>query len=144
MALVKNDVVLPRDALSRFPADVLPVVSPLIGYMVANMGTVGELRRRCEVLEKLRSKLSGGGRQLLLPPTPRDIRELRRALRLSQKTLGHFAGVTRFSVSYWEHDRTHPSSTSRRVIFHVLETGCSALRRLADELEAPAEAAAGE
>ena len=132
MTLLKHDAVLPRDALSRFPADVLPVVTPLVGYMVANMRTVGELRRRCETLDKLYSKLSGGGRQLLLPPAPRDIRELRRALRLSQKTLGNFAGVTRFSVSYWEHDRTHPSSTSRRVIFHVLETGRSSLRRLLD------------
>ena len=67
---------------------------------------------------------------------PRDIRELRRTLRLSQKTLGNFAGVTRFSVSYWEHDRTHPSATSRRVIFHVLETGCSSLRHLVEQLDA--------
>ena len=140
MTLLKHDAVLPRDALSRFPADVLPIVTPLVGYMVANMRTVGELRRRCDALEKLFCKLSGGGRQFLLPPTPRDIRELRRTLRLSQKTLGNFAGVTRFSVSYWEHDRTHPSSTSRRVIFHVLETGRSSLRRLLDELDEAAAA----
>ena len=48
--------------------------------------------------------------------------------------------MTRFSVSYWEHDRTHPSSTSRRVIFHVLETGRSSLRRLLDELDEAAAA----
>lgn len=136
MTLLKHDAVLPRDALSRFPADVLPIVTPLVGYMVANMRTVGELRRRCDALEKLFCKLSGGGRQFLLPPTPRDIRELRRTLRLSQKTLGNFAGVTRFSVSYWEHDRTHPSAMSRRVIFHVLETGCSSLRHLVEQLDA--------
>ena len=138
MTLLKKDAVLPRNALALLPADVLPVVSPLIGYMVANMRTVGELRRRCETLEKLFCKLSGGGRQFLLPPAPRDIRELRRALRLSQKTLGGFAGVTRFSVSYWEHDRTHPGAASRRVIFHVLETGCTSLRRMLDELESQA------
>ena len=148
MTLLKHDAVLPRDTLTRFPAEVLPIVSPLVGYMVANMRTVGELRRRCETLEKLFCKLSGGGRQFLLPPTPRDIRELRRTLRLSQKTLGNFAGVTRFSVSYWEHDRTHPGAASRRVIFHVLETGSTSLRRLIEEFDAetapPGDSAAGE
>ena len=129
-----NKELITSRSFSGIPAEVKPVLQPLMSSFTERMQSVKELRAHLHDFEKvytLHPSADFKSRIIVHEPmTPARIRQIRNMLKMTQYQFGSLLGTSKTTVSYWENGHLHPCWENEKVLHTLAVYGIVGLRKV--------------